>query len=83
MFVVKPNPTFPDDASLVKTRINVVWAALLQFSGIVTQRRPRPALVVLVYKQSFAAPAVLRFRVRDVLVLARGGGRRRSCMPVD
>jgi hypothetical protein len=44
-FVLKPNTKCPDDVSLVKTRINVVWAALLQSSGIVTQRMPGLALV--------------------------------------
>jgi hypothetical protein len=39
-FVVKPDTTCPYNASLVKTSIYVVWAALLQSCDMIRQRKP-------------------------------------------
>jgi hypothetical protein len=50
-FVVNPNTTCPCNISLVRTRINVVWAALLQSRGLVTQWNPALVTVVFVHKQ--------------------------------
>jgi hypothetical protein len=68
-FVVKPKTTCPEDFSLVKTRIIVVQAALLQSSGKVTHRKPWPALVVLVHKQ--ASWQSVHQRVNATIMLAQ------------
>jgi hypothetical protein len=59
---------YPYNVSLVTTSIYIVWAALLQSSGIVTKRKP--AIIVLAHKQS----SVLEEHNSELVVIVVGAG---------